>query len=45
MEAIFGKLSLEAIPYHEPIIMSAAGMMAFAAFAVLFLSLFKLISL
>ena len=35
MEAIFGKLSLEAIPYHEPIIMAAGGMMVLAGLAVL----------
>lgn len=35
MEAIFGRLSLEAIPFHEPIIMMAGGMMALAGLAVL----------
>lgn len=35
MEAILGRLSLEAIPYHEPIIMMAGGMMALAGLAVL----------
>jgi cytochrome o ubiquinol oxidase subunit 1 len=32
---MFGKLTLEAIPYHEPIIMIAAAMMGIAAVAVL----------
>jgi cytochrome o ubiquinol oxidase subunit I len=32
---MFGKLSLDSIPYHEPIIMIAAAMMAVAAVAVL----------
>ncbi|MGP5211856.1 MULTISPECIES: cytochrome o ubiquinol oxidase subunit I [Psychrobacter] len=35
MEAILGRLSLEAIPYHEPIIMAAGGMMALVGLAVL----------
>ena len=35
MEAILGRLSLEAIPFHEPIIMMAGGMMALAGLAVL----------
>src|SRR6201995_3287946 len=32
---MFGKLTLDSIPYHEPIIMIAAAMMAVAAIAVL----------
>ncbi|MGF6726583.1 cytochrome o ubiquinol oxidase subunit 1 [Paraburkholderia sp. GAS41] len=32
---MFGKLTLDSIPYHEPIIMMAAAMMAVAAVAVL----------
>lgn len=35
MEAILGRLSLAAIPFHEPIIMMAGGMMALAGLAVL----------
>ncbi|MDQ1077774.1 cytochrome o ubiquinol oxidase subunit I [Pseudoroseomonas cervicalis] len=31
---MLGKLTLDAIPYHEPIIMAAVGMMALAALAV-----------
>jgi cytochrome o ubiquinol oxidase subunit 1 len=33
----FGKLTLDAIPYHEPIIMGATVLMALLAFSVLFL--------
>lgn len=35
LENIFGKLTLEAIPYHNPIIMGAGGFMALAALLVI----------
>jgi cytochrome o ubiquinol oxidase subunit 1 len=34
-ETLFGKLTLDAIPYHNPIIMGAGGFMALVALAVL----------
>lgn len=39
-QLIFGKLTLEAIPYHVPIIMGAAAFMGIALFGVLFLITF-----
>src|SRR3982751_1775354 len=39
-QLIFGKLTLDAIPYHVPIIMGAAAFMGIALFGVLFLITF-----
>ncbi|VVE01851.1 Cytochrome bo(3) ubiquinol oxidase subunit 1 [Pandoraea capi] len=35
MSTLFGKLTLEAIPYHEPIIMGAVGMMVIGGLGIL----------